>query len=271
MYKKVLGTNAEIPPLRISEDAHGLVKNTFTHLFFEPGEGYFYGSSIYCVQLLVERLGGKNRYVEYADEYIFGTLGLNSSTYLPAQVPHVWERRLQMVERKLTEDGKPHLIANGQWPYGLTCSISDICRIFGDLLSEDCKLLTHHEHRDMLFLPQLKSGSTAHQAFLADPVNYGFAMPLDHNIPYQELWTLTPHPKVNWTVAGALIEEDNTLPNTNMPKGTVTFEGLPNLIWTMNREKGRMMMFATQILPDYDVKAHNLASQFLRDAWKVFG
>ncbi|OAQ64342.1 beta-lactamase domain-containing protein [Pochonia chlamydosporia 170] len=270
----------QVPPPDFPDNAHPLVKEKFTQLFFEPGEGFEYGNSVYCVQLLVERLGDKDRFTQYVDHHIFATLGMTASTYRPTLVPHVWARRLQMVERvskvddeASTTDGKARLVARDKDTYGLTCSISDLARLFGDIMSPDCKLLQRQEHRDLFFTPQLTPGGNAHQSLLAETTNYGFLLPLeqDVSISHKVSWALTPPPAINWTAAGALIEEDNTLPGSGIPKGTVAFEGQPNIIWTMNREKGRMMLFGTQLLPGYDVKAHNLAVNFLYDAWKTFG
>ncbi|KAJ6440238.1 D-mandelate dehydrogenase [Purpureocillium lavendulum] len=247
-YKERFGSDIRVPPPDFANDAHPLVKNQFTHLFFEPGEGFEYGCGIYCVQLLVERLGDKDRFFQ------------------PALVPHVWKRRLQMVERKVdasTPDGKVSLVARDKDTYGLTCSVSDLARLFGDIMSPDCKLLQRQEHRDLLFTPQLTPGSPAHQSLLAETTNYGFLLPLYQDVSHTVSWALTPPPAINWTVAGALVEEDGTLPGSGIPKGTVAFEGQPNIIWTMNREKGRMMLFGTQLLPGYDVKAHNLGVRFL--------
>lgn len=273
-YQERFGSMDRIPPLDFPDDAHILLKSRATHLFFEPGEGFEYGWSLYCVQLLVERLGDKDRFFEYVDHHIFGALGMSASTYRPVLVPHVWERRLHMVERKVdasTTDGKDCLMACDGDTYGLTCSVSDIARLFGDIMSPGCKLLQRQEHRDLLFMPQLTPGSHAHQSLLAETTNYGFLLPLEQDVSHKVSWALTPPPAINWTVAGALIEEDGTLPDSGIPKGTVAFEGQPNIIWTMNREKGRMMLFGTQLLPGYDVKAHNLAVRFLYDAWKTFG
>ncbi|KAH0524194.1 hypothetical protein TsFJ059_009094 [Trichoderma semiorbis] len=274
-YQERFGSEDRVPPPDFPDDAHPLARNQFTHLFFEPGEGFEYGWGIYCVQLLVERLGGKDRFFEYVDHHIFGALGMTTSTYRSALAPQVWERRLQMVERKVdtsTMNGKAYLVARDKDTYGLTCSISDLTRLFGDIMSPDCKLLQRQEHRDLFFAPQLTPGSLAHQSLLAETTNYGFLLPLEQDVPHKVSWALiTPPPAMNWTAAGALVEEDGTLPGSCIPKGTVTFEGQPNIIWTMNREKGRMMLFGTQLLPGYDVKAHNLAVQFLYDVWKIFG
>lgn len=137
-------------------------------------------------------------------------------------------------------------------------------------MSPNCKLLQQQVHRDMLFMPQLAHGSVAHQSFLAETTNYGFLMPVEHGVPHEKPWTLSPPPEANWTAAGTLLEQDDTLPGSGIPKGTVSFESLPNIIWTMNREKGIMIMAGTQLLPIYDVDAHNLVVQFIYDAWKVF-
>lgn len=271
-YEERFDSEDRVPPLDFPKDAHYLVRDRSTHLFFQPGEGFYYGWSIYYVQLLVERLGDKNRFVEYADEHIFDVLGMTASTYLPAQVPHVWAQRLQMVERELdATDGKSHLVACDEGTQGMTCSMSDLARLFGDIMSPECKLLRRQEHRDMLFTPQLAAGSRAVQMLRAETTNYGFLLPLEQNVSHEVSWALSPPPEVNWTVAGVLLEAEDTLPGTGIPSGTVAFEGLPNLIWTMNREKGRMVLFGSQLLPGYDVRAHNLATRFIYDAWKTFG
>lgn len=273
-YQKFFKDSEEIPSLGFPENVHYLTQQ-FTHLFFEPGEGFYYGWSVYAVQLLVERHGGHNKYVEYAAENIFGLLGMTTSTYLPAQVPKVWERRLQMVEHQQvpsTEDSpKFRLVAADDMTQGITCSMSDIARLFGDIMSPNCRLLKKQEHRDMLFTAQLTPESPAHKSFLEEPTNYGFLLPLEEGVPAETSWACSPPPRANWTVLGTLLEEDGALPGSSIPCGTVTFEGLPNLIWTMNREKGRMMLFATQVLPDYHVRSHNLARRFIETAWKAFG
>ncbi|KAG9247746.1 beta-lactamase/transpeptidase-like protein [Calycina marina] len=140
-YIERFGSEDRVPPLEFPNDNHLLVKSRSTRLFFEPGESFDYGwgiyyvRGIYYVQLLVERLGGNERYVQYANEHIFGTLGMTASTYVPAQVPHIWTRHLQMVERRQERDtagGNLSLVAKDKETYGLTCSMSDLARLFGD-------------------------------------------------------------------------------------------------------------------------------------------
>ncbi|CAK7201095.1 hypothetical protein SEUCBS139899_003797 [Sporothrix eucalyptigena] len=252
----------------------GIGYDTYMTEKYGSGQGFIYGWSIYVVQLLVERLGGHTKFVQYADEHIFGQLGMTSSTYVPAQVPAVWDRRLQIVKRTKDNDG---LQADDDATQGFTSSVSDLARLFGDLLAGDkCKRLQKSEHRDLLFAPQLEPGSDAHKSFLSDTTNFGFLLDLDPDVPNEVAWKeaifkSTSTPALNWTVAGTLIEKDDALLGTGIPADTVTFEGLANVIWTMNRERGRLMLFGNQLLPSYGVRAHNLATLFLREAWKVFG
>lgn len=48
-----------------------------------------------------------------------------------------------------------------------------------------------------------------------------------------------------------------------MPAGTVTWEGMPNVLWAANREKGLAMFFATQVIPVGDEKANGFATAFI--------
>jgi hypothetical protein len=70
---------------------------------------------------------------------------------------------------------------------------------------------------------------------------------------------------VNYSLASLPIEDE--LPLSPMPSGTVTWNGMPNVIWAMNKEKGIGMVFATQLLPVDDAKTMDLAMEYFRDAW----
>jgi len=50
-----------------------------------------------------------------------------------------------------------------------------------------------------------------------------------------------------------------------MQKGILTWNGMPNVIWSVNREKSLVMGFATQLLPVDGKKTVDL------EAWDRFG
>ena len=84
-----------------------------------------------------------------------------------------------------------------------------------------------------------------------------------------KLDSISRPPLVNWCPAGLLAEA--ILPISLMPKGTVTWEGMPNVLWAMNREKRIGMFFGTQLVPVGDKIANGLALLFMRNAWNKFG
>jgi CubicO group peptidase (beta-lactamase class C family) len=236
----------------IQKDAHIIVKNFSIPLTFEPGEGYAYGYSIYWTQLLVTRL--TENFAKYVQENVFGPPGVVSSSYRPRENPEIWDRRLRMVKR----DGDK-LVPTDEGSEGLACSMLDMAAIMSDLISPSPRLL-NQTHIDLLFEGQFSPSSTALKDLLVDHDNYAFCVGKPRS---------TGRPPLNWSAAGLVAEGE--LPLSHMPKGTVTWEGMPNVLWAMNREKRLGMFFATQLIPVGDEIANELATTFMRDAWSKFG
>jgi hypothetical protein len=115
----------------------------------------------------------------------------------------------------------------------------------------------------MLFKGQLAGGSTALMDLRSDQENYKFCAG-----PCMPGGGLSP--AVNWTAAG-LVVENGTLELTGMPPGTVTWQGMPNVVWAMNRERGVAMVFVTQLIPVGDEVAGEIGAAFMKEAWRVFG
>jgi CubicO group peptidase (beta-lactamase class C family) len=234
------------------DDVDLLVKNNSIPLLFEPGEGFAYGCSIRWTQLLIKRLAG--RFVTYVQENVFDPLGMASSTYLPRDNLEIWDRRLQMTERKGTR-----LVADDDTTQGLTCSVSDVGLILSDLVSPSSRLLTR-ANTALLFTSSFAPTSTALQDLRSNDDNYRFCAGA----------LATSPPAVNWSPLGGLMVEDE-LALSRMPSGTVTWEGWPNPVWAVNREKGLAVFFAVQVVPCGDVSANGLVVEFMRGAWGVFG
>ena len=238
--------------LDFKDDAPFIVKNFSLPLVFEPGEGFAYGYSIHWTQLLVTRLTGS--FITHVQEHIFDPLGMMSSTFRPRDSAEIWDRRLRMVER---EGNK--LVPADDASQGLVCSMSDMGALLSDLISSSSKLLKR-EHIDLLFTGQLAPSNAALTDLRGCHENYAFCAGKSRS---------TGPPSVNWSAAGLVVEDE--LPLSEMPKGTVTWEGMPNVLWAMNREKMLGMFFATQLIPVGDERANELAVTFMRDAWKMFG
>ncbi|KAK7719777.1 hypothetical protein SLS64_001958 [Diaporthe eres] len=242
---------------KVAEDADPIVKHFSIPLIFEPGEGFAYGHSIHWTQLLVKRLSGGGNFVKHIQDHIFAPLSMASSTYAPQANADIWNRRLRMVER----DGD-RLIPADEASQGLICSMLDFGAVLSDLVSLVPKLLQQEQHIDLLFAGQFTPSSASMTDLRGSNENFKFCA----GTPTAG----SAAPLLNWSAAG-LVVEDEELPLSRMPRGTVTWEGMPNVLWAMNREKGVGMFFATQLLPVGDRNANELALEFMSSAWSKFG
>jgi CubicO group peptidase (beta-lactamase class C family) len=242
---------------KFTDGADPIVKHFSIPLVFEPGDGFAYGHSIHWTQLLVKRLSDAGNFVKHIEDHIFAPLAMRSSTYAPQANADVWDRRLRMVER----DGD-RLIPADDASQGLTCSMTDIGAILSDLVSPAPKLLKQDQHIGLLFAGQFLPSSASLNDLRGNQENYRFCagMPPAASGPLS----------LNWSAAGLVVECEE-LPLSRMPRGTVTWEGMPNVMWAMNREKGLGMFFATQLLPVGDRHANELALEFMSSAWSRFG
>lgn len=221
---------------------------------FEPGEGWMYGASIDWTARFVSKLT-RLPLDQYIQNHIFDLLSMTCSTLQPEKHSEICSKRLPMVMR----DRDSLLPVENEPGRELISSVSDVLTLLADLMSSSSKLLTK-ESIDLVFAPQFAPSSTALSCLRQDIENY--AAPA--GIP-----TSTVEAPVNHTLAALLVEEE--LPLSHIPSGTVTWNGMPNVIWAMNREKGLAMMFATQLLPVDDKKTVDLAMAFMKGAWSRFG
>ncbi|KDQ19995.1 hypothetical protein BOTBODRAFT_184005 [Botryobasidium botryosum FD-172 SS1] len=220
-------------------------------LLFEPGEGWEYGSSIHWTSLLIFRLT-KQRMAVYVQENIFNPLGMTSSTYQPASNPEIRAHLLSMVRR----DAEGLLFPVNQEPMDLACSITDLGKVLGDLIAPTSKILSK-ESVALIFSPAFPQGTPASTAIRGNTENY--AAPA--GIP-----PTMKEPPINYTVLAGLFVED-VLPLSGMPAGTVTWNGMPNVVWAVNRKKGLAALWGTQLLPVDDEKAVEVMMEFLKGAW----
>ncbi|KAJ7671162.1 beta-lactamase/transpeptidase-like protein [Mycena rosella] len=109
---------------------------------------------------------------------------------------------------------------------------------------------------DLLFLLQLAAAALSNLRGTKERENY--AAPAGVGL-------------VNWTMAGLLVEGDDALPVSKMPPGTVTWNGMPNVVWAMNREWGVGMLFAMQLVPMDDEKTMGIMIEFFQGAWATYG
>ncbi|KAJ6531915.1 hypothetical protein B0H19DRAFT_1273095 [Mycena capillaripes] len=253
-------------------DAHIIVK-LFAHpLLFEPGAGYCYGGSIYFTQLLVSRITGQPM-GEYVQANVFTALGMDKSTMLPQIREDVRAKLIQMVER--TPEG---LVVVEEETRDVTVSVHDLGVLLADLIAPTSKIL-NPENVNLLFAPQFEKGSKA-LADLRGDKGDNYVAPLNSavlpspvevdGVPTIPVWNLEGKGLVlNWTLAALLVEGAHGLP-LGMPAGTLTWNGMPNVVWAMHRERGIAMVFATQLVPVDDEKVIKVQMEFFKEEDPAF-
>ncbi|KAL1954649.1 hypothetical protein VTO42DRAFT_843 [Malbranchea cinnamomea] len=240
------------PDLTIAECAYPLL--------FEPGEGFVYGVSIDWAGRAVERLNNNIRLGEYFQKHIWEPLGMWRSTFTPSEHPVVRENLIDMVLR--TPDGLqpiPHPL--GATPpvdeaggAGMFSSVSDYIKVLVSLLKNDGKLLKP-ESVDQMFQPQLPDPKYLHEVLQHPDINRGMTM----GIQAGKQW--------NWGLGGLLAMEETP---GRRSKGTLSWSGMPNPAWWIDRTRKTCGMMGIQLLPFFDHAAISLYGELEALAWEKF-
>lgn len=123
--------------------------------------------------------------------------------------------------------------------------MADYLKVQQSLLANDGKLL-RPETVDMMFTPQLgPDSSKALNAFIQSP---SVAM-----VPGE----LKPDIPVNWGLGGLLFMEDD---QGRRKKGSMSWGGMMNCFWLIDREAGLALTFGTQVLPPGDQGVRDMIS-----------
>ncbi|KAK7033402.1 protein kinase [Favolaschia claudopus] len=245
-------------------DANPIVKNFARPLLFDPGAGYCYGASAYFTGLLLMRLVAPNHTMgEFIQKNIFDELGMRMSTLAPQEREDVRGKMLQMVRR--APEGQ--LVPLEQEIRDMAVSARDLGILLADLMAPagGSKILSS-EHVELLFEGQLEPGSKALADQNGEKERENYAAPAGIGAAPDEEGA-----RVNWSVAGLVVEGEKALPVSRMPPGTVTWNGMPNVVWAMHRGRGVGVVFATQLIPVDDERAVAAMMDFSRAAWATFG
>jgi CubicO group peptidase (beta-lactamase class C family) len=229
---------------------------------YEAGESWAYSGGLDWASLLVARLT-KMGFEEYVEENIAKPLGITSFTWHLSRKPVIAEKIFNMSTRQ--EDGT---FTEGPTPFwksdpigegggaGMYATVHDYTRVLADLL-KDKPLLLRRSSVDQLFTPQLVEGSNAFAEFQAD--QYGYKPALDDSLEGVT---------ANHSLGGLLLMEDVQRENYFKPKGTLSWTGLPNLLWSVNRERGMALFISMQTLPWADRKSFDLIARFETAVWR---
>lgn len=73
----------------------------------------------------------------------------------------------------------------------------------------------------------------------------------------------TGQPEVAFGLGGLIVKND--VPN--LRAGSLTWNGMPNIGWFVNRDRGLGAIYISQVLPAADSKSVELLGEFWREVW----
>ena len=243
------------------EELSGLVTKTYdAPLLFEPGQGWAYGGGIDWAGIMVERLNNGQSLGSYMDEHIWTPFGMKHTTFHLDQHDEVRARlvpaALRDAEGKLIPNPGPtflETVTEHSGGGGLWATLPDYVKVLADLIAPEPKLLKVETITTLLAAPQIPLDSPA---LLILNGFRGGASAIDASP------TEAP---VNYGCGGMVLTKDSEI----LPKGTLSWSGLPNLKWFINRENGVAAMYATQILPPGDKKSTDLCNEFFKEVMRL--
>lgn len=233
-------------------------------LMFEPGTSWTYGTGIDVAGQAVERVT-KLSLEEYFQANIFKPLGMNNTSF--RLTPELKANRADMTlrppgqtelmqspTRYFSDDVKIDAGGAGLW----SCP-SDYAKVLSALLKTPSPLLKP-ESLDLLFTGQLSPSAkkTLHYTLFGPyPGNEdGLIGNMFHGA------TLPQGTPVDYSLGGIIATD-------GVPGGrsgnAVAWGGLPNLVWTLDRERGRGILYASQLLPPGDTITGKAAGRFERE------
>ncbi|KAL2071822.1 hypothetical protein VTL71DRAFT_13057 [Oculimacula yallundae] len=247
-----------------------------TPILFEPGTSWVYGTSLDWVGVAVARLN--NITLEaFMEANIWTPLGIKDITFHQEAKPAVKSNLVKMTVRKgIPNQGFPIPMmpvdtgegveftdetlyddptADEYGGAGGIGSAVEYMKILDSLLVSDGKLL-RSETIDEMFKPQLSSD-------VAEAMQKNVDQPM-----YKDgLGNPPSGTRLNHGLGGMIMMENI---ETGRNKGTMAWSGLPNLLWSIDKEKRLNLMYASNVLPFGDYKSGEMQRLFETEMYKRF-
>jgi CubicO group peptidase (beta-lactamase class C family) len=242
-------------------------------LTFEPGTSFAYGMGLELVGVIIVRLNHMATLEEYMQKHVWDPLGITKITFHTELKPEVKENLVTMSVRKgiktpyynrpkdtgETVEWAHDLLYDDPTPMGDECgghgaigSAAEYIKILNSICANDGTLLKPSTV-DYMFTPQLAPGPrAAFQTFTSTMTPDGIfdSLPRGTN--------------VDFGLGGRLILDDL---KTGVRKGTISWSGMPNLLWRIDREAGLSLLYASNILPYGDYNSHRFQQLFEKEMY----
>ncbi|KAE8553928.1 hypothetical protein EYB25_002466 [Talaromyces marneffei] len=238
-----------------------VVESYFLPLLHEPGSSWTYGVGLDWAGQMIERVTNKTL-GSFMEENIWKPLGMNSTTFRLQERPDILSRRADMAER--TADGTlgpsptrffPDEVSDDQGGGGIFSCPADYAKLLISILKNDGTLLKASTMDD-LFTPCLTAGGiTAVRENRASSYKNFRESKAGSEATKQ---VVLPH-EINYSVGGQISEKGWV---NGRKAGSMSWSGLPNLNWVIDRESGIAFLYFSQLLPAGDAVSRATLERF---------
>ena len=231
-------------------------------LLYEPGTGWEYSPAIDFVGLMVERVSGAGNLQAYMEREIWSPLRITEMTFFP-QGRDDLKARMPAMSLRDKASGKavprPRVVqeppTDAMGGGGIYATPAEYMKVLHAVLKNDGTLLKRETVEDM-FRPQLSGQS---RAALLKVMSFPDVNGMTGGLPEGT--------KRDWGFGGLLIMQDL---EGWRSKGTMTWGGMPNLTWWIDRKVGICGLYASQILPPGDPKSVEMSALFEKTMYERY-
>ncbi|KAF9878197.1 beta-lactamase [Colletotrichum karsti] len=225
-----------------------------TPLKFKPGEGWFYGTAVDWAGQVLEKVTGKTL-GEYMTENIFEPLGMKDTGFWPEKLPHVAERTAAWAYRgedqvTLGPGPRPcaekHPVESGG--AGLFTTAADYAKFLHALLTHK---IVKKETVDEMFRPQLDEKIA--RTLEKEVFRWHGAVEFERDMG------------LSYGLSGCINMRDAI---GKRKKGSMTWSGMANSHWWMDRESGIAAALFVQLMPFGDPVVVKLYDELERAVYK---
>lgn len=249
-------------------DARTVPERLAYPLVFEPGHGWLYGCGLDWAGVAVSRVNGGVSLEAYMVEHIWKPVGRTAPfpTFHIAQHPEYQSRLMQSAKRTSSDGGGGGGLAHApdmaycagldddEGGAGLAATMGDFLAVLHDLISDT---------------PRLLKPATIAAMFEAQ-------LPRRHDSPglpmlrqLRPAWDIVAgsvdSEEVNHGLGGMLLLGEAA--DLGQPEGLLCWGGSPNIVWFVDRERGVVGFFGTQVAPFGDKGVRELVDGWKKDFW----
>ncbi|MCJ1397015.1 hypothetical protein MMC11_000207 [Xylographa trunciseda] len=233
-------------------------------LLYEPGTAWGYSPAIDWAGKMVERVNDNISLQDYMKTHVWGPLGIKDMIFHLRDRPDLVKRLADLSMRDPSGSGKVLYVDDPGFRDdvddalgggGVFANAPEYLKVLQSILADDGKLLKS-ESVEKLFEPNLtKESQQALMKLLEDKQ-------VNNQLGGMPLGTAK-----NWSLGGLLIQED--LPGWRR-HSTLTWGGLPNLTWFIDRKVGLCGLYASQVIPPGDPKSVEMSGIFERAVYEMY-